>query len=336
MLNIKSGSVFRFSALACALLSSTTQARPLADEPGFGFTINVNAGYSSKQSQFSTDSDNKQTKDLQNSGETLNEAIVFPLARLSYTLDSKKTQFFLGNSLENVSQGQFQLELGFTHQFANKTQLTMAYFPELPGFSETWEDPYLTGADRKKTDQTSQGARLELKQILGSPFTFKYGYAKNEIDDETSGSSLGLSLNQQQSLVRDADLHRFTGEMFMPIGKGLFFQPSINYTLGDAKGDAMAYDEYGVRLTLTKVSGRHRVTGNLYYAHAKYDANNPVFNKTQKDDKYGAFALYIYDRPFNWDNASFTLLGAAIDSSSNITFYEKSNYSVAMGLAYSF
>lgn len=336
MLNISSGNAFRLSLLACALMSTTTQARPLAKESGFGFTINVNAGYSAKESQFNTDSDNKQTKDLQNSGEKISEAIVFPLARLSYTLDSKKTQFFLGNSLENVSQGQFQLELGFTHQFADRTQLTMAYFPELPGFSETWEDPYLVGADRKKTDQTSQGGRLELKHILGSPFTFKYGYAKNDIDEETSGSNLGLSLDQQQSLVRDADLHRFTGEMFIPLGKGLFFQPSINYTLGDAKGDAMSFDEYGARLTLTKITGRHRITGNLYYANAKYDGSNPIFDKTQKDDKYGAFGLYVYDRPFDWDNASFTLLGAAVASSSNITFYEKSNYSIAMGLAYTF
>lgn len=322
--------------LACASYLPQSFARPLAEEAGWQFTVNVNAGFIQSQSQMSTDSDNKVTKDLNNKGKQVDSAIVFPLARLDYTFADLKTQLFVGNSLDNVSQGQFQLELGGKHQLASGSTVTLAWIPLIPSFQKTWQDPYLQNQPRQKTDQDTQGLRFAWENIAGSLFSVKYAYAKNDLDHELSGQSLALSDAQLRSLDRNSDYHRGSLEMLLPLGNGLFFEPALTYTRGDAKGDAMSYDEYGTRLSLVKMSGKHRIAGNLFYSYAEHDETNPVFNRKQKDDNWGAFAFYSYKAPFNWQNASFTLFGAWTDTRSNIRFYESDMFSVAAGMAYTF
>jgi hypothetical protein len=46
------------------------------------------------------------------------------LPRIDYTLPGLSTQFFLGNSRDQVSRAQFQYELGLTHRFADDSRLT--------------------------------------------------------------------------------------------------------------------------------------------------------------------------------------------------------------------
>ena len=328
------------TTLALAIISACQLpqaiARPLATEAGWGLTLNINGGFSQSQSQMKTDDDNEVTRDLNNSGKQVDSAIVFPLARLSYTFDDLKTQLFLGNSLENVSEGQFQLELGGTHQFADNSKLTLAWFPQLPSFSQTWQDPYLVNQTRQKTDQDSQGGRLAWENIGGSLFSFKYAFARNKLDLESSGSGLALASEEMRLLDRNADYHRTTLQMLVPMGDGLFFEPALTYTLGDADGHAMRYDEYGTRLSMIKMINKHRITANLFYSQAKFDASNPVFDRTRNDDKWGLFGFYSYKAPFNWENASFTLFGAWANTDSNITFYESDMISIAAGVAYSF
>ncbi|MCE2594474.1 DUF2860 domain-containing protein [Motilimonas cestriensis] len=323
-------------AILTAFHLPQAMARPLASEAGWGLTLNINGGFSQSTSQMKTDDDNEVTSDLNNSGQQVNSAIVFPLARLSYTFDDLKTQLFAGNSLENVSQGQFQLELGGTHQFADNSKLTLAWFPKLPSFSKTWQDPYRVNQVRNKTDQDSQGVRMAWENIGGSLFSFKYGFAKNQLDEETSGTALALTNEQRRLLDRNANYHRVTLDMLIPLGSGLFFEPALTYTLGDATGQAMRYDEYGTRLSLVKTMDKHRITGNAFYSQAKYDASNPVFNRNRQDNKWGLFAFYSYKAPFGWQDASFTLFGAWANTDSNIQFYESEMLSVAAGMAYTF
>ncbi len=322
--------------LAMASYLPHASARPLANEAGWQLTLNVNAGFIDSQSQMSTDSDNKITRDLNNPGQSVSSAIVFPLARLDYTFNDLKTQLFVGNSLENVSEGQFQLELGASHQLNSGSTVTLAWIPLLPGFKEAWQDPYLQNQARSKTDQDTQGLRFEWANIAGSLFSIKYGYAKNELDHELSGQSLALSEMEMGLLDRNSHYHKGSLDLSVPLGDGLFFEPAVIYTRGDAKGEAMSYDEYGTRLSLIKLHDRHRIAGNLFYSHADYDKANPIFNIKQKDDNWGLFAFYSYKAPFNWQNASFTLFGAWTDTHSNIRFYKSDMLSLAAGMAYTF
>ena len=311
-------------------------SRPLAEKSGWGADLALTVGYSQKQSQFNVDDDNRVTQDLANSGKETSEALTFPLARVDYTLEDLKTQFFVGNSRENVGKGAFQIELGATHQFKDNSKLTLAYFPELPFIGDTWKDPYLTGQAREKTEETAQGGRMELSNVGGSLLDIQYAFADNNIDSELSGSNLAyLSDLDRSKLHRDAIFQRVSIDHLVPLSANFMLKPGVMYTQADAKGDANSSDEYAIRLQMIYRQSQHLLTGTATYGHLKAKANNPVFGQREKTDRVSLFALYKYQKPFNLDNWSLLAIGFLGETDSNISFYNQSGLGVGIGAAYS-
>ncbi|GGB13177.1 DUF2860 family protein [Agarivorans gilvus] len=320
------------------LLSITAHARPISEPAGWSGAINLNLGYSNSQNQFSTDDDNQITNDLNNSGKTINSALLFPLLTINYTTADLRNQFFLGNSRENLGRAQFQYELGYRRMLSQRSKLTLAYFPELPLLNETWSDPYLTNVARQETEENYQGGRLRYEAIGDSPVTLEYIYAKRTIDKETSGHALfGANSTQAQALRREADLHRIIAEGFVPLSKTWTFTPALAYTTAKAQGSANDFNQYALRLNGLYRSGQHLLNLNAEYSYTKYSASNPVFaNQTQQDDSYSLFALYVYNQPFAWKNAFFNIIAGYSQSDSNISFYDSKGSIAAFGFGYNF
>lgn len=307
------------------------------DEAGWGFKLYLGLAYGSSQSQFSTDSENAITADLKSSGEKINSTSLFPLGRLDYTLSSLKTQFFLGQSGENIVRGQSQVEVGVSHMLGEQEFLEVAYFPKLPGLSKTWEDPYVTGKKRKKTDQSAQGIRVRWKNALNTPLTLRYGYASSDIDDELSGQFLGLSQSQRSKLDRNGDYHRLTGEYLVFTNDSTKVTPVFSYTRGDTNGGAVGYDGFRIGLETSHViRKRHFTSVYLDYEHRKYLESNPVFDERQKDNEYGITATYRYLAPFGWEHARIIALAKYGISTSNISFYETKDAGISIGLGWEY
>ncbi|MEH6451907.1 MAG: DUF2860 domain-containing protein [Psychromonas sp.] len=327
-----------FTVLVLGMLcSGQSFARPLATEAGWNFKINLSAGYVSSQSQSSTNDDNAITEDLNNNGQSTETLIPVPLARVSYTLDSLKTQFFIGNSTDQVSNAQFQYELGVIHQFKDDSKLTFAYFPNLPLFNETWEDPYLTGEARSKTDDDAQGVRMAFERIAGSPFTFKYAYAVNKIEQEKSGESVAYLDESQISLLqRDSSFHRAELEMTVYIARSLFLKPAFQYTNRSADGAAHSYDEYVGKIGILYFQKRHSLITTISYGSTQYAENNPVFDQKQDSKSASIFSIYSYARPFGWESIDFTVIAGYNQTDSDITFYDKDALIVATGFTYTY
>ncbi|MFD2228620.1 DUF2860 family protein [Alkalimarinus sediminis] len=333
----KSGLILKSVALASSLIlmAGHTNSRPLAEKPGWGADLALTAGYNQKQSQFNVDDDNSITQDLNNSGKKTSGLMTFPLARLDYTLESLKTQFFVGNSRENVGKGEFQIEFGGSHQFNDNSTLTLAYFPELPFIGETWKDPYLTGKVREKTEETAQGGRIELKNVAGSLLDVQYAFADSEIDSELSGTNLAyLSDLDRSKLHRDAFYQRISVDHLFPLSANFMLKPGVFYTRANAKGDANSSDEYAIRLQMIFRENRHLLTGSATFGHLKADVENPVFDKKEKTDRASLFALYKYQKPFNLENWSLLAIGFLGETDSNIDFYSRSGLGIGVGAAY--
>lgn len=326
------------SLLCFFLLSSIAQARPLAQQPGWASTINLNIGYISSQSQFSSDDDNQITADLNNSGQKSNSTLLYPLLRIQYTTENLQNQFFLDNSRENLGRAQFQYELGYLRQLSQRSQILFAYFPELPLFNETWSDPYLTDIARSKSEDNYQGGRIKYKFIADSPFSVQYAYAQRTLDNEQSGVSLfGEGSAEAQILNRNANLHRLQGEMYIHLAKSFSLSPALLYTRSQAKGDANDHDDYSIRLSSLYRVEKHLFNISMQWGETHYSANNPVFEQqTQKNENLSLFALYMYQQPFAWKNTRFNVLAGYSKSDSNINFYNSKMAIVSCGFAYTF
>jgi len=321
-----------------AFLVSFINAKPLAEDSGWEFTLSLNAGYVSGQSNFSVGDDNEVINSLDNKSQSEDSFIAYPFARVQYTSEDLSTQFFLGNSRKQISISQFQYEIGAVHQFANKSTLTAAYFPELPLLNDVWADPFLVGQKRVETEQNTQGARIEWGRIAGGPITLKYAYARSRIEDENSGDSLStqLSIAEIQALRRDSDYHRVAVETMFPIASKVFLKPTLQYTARLADGDANSYEEYDFQLGLLIFKGRHTSITTFNVGATLYDETNPIFNRRQDSVNVGIFSVYSYEQAFNWKPVTFSLIAGYSQKNADISFYDEQGLILLTGLAYTF
>jgi hypothetical protein len=317
-------------------MAANVQARPLAEEPGWRARVGLVVGFASRRSQFDTDSGNRVTSNLANPGQRSERGLLFPLARIDYTLPGLSTQFFLGNSRDQVSRAQFQYELGLTHRFADDSRLTLAWFPELPFLDETWQDPYLVGSPRQETDERFQGARVAFERIAGSRLTLKYAYAESDVELERSGAGLGLAPSERALLRRDSRYHRVEGELNLPLGDGWSWRPALQLTDAQADGEASSYEEAVLRLGLDGRRGRHGLVANATLGRRDHERANPVFGQATDSTRWGLFAIYTFAKPFGWERTGFNLIAGYRRQDADVTFHDSRGGILAAGLAYRF
>ncbi|PKH02382.1 hypothetical protein CXF72_11935 [Psychromonas sp. MB-3u-54] len=316
--------------------NSAPAPQHLAEEAGWEFTLGIHLGYSSSRSQLDTAHDNKLNEDLNNSGHSLDKTFIFPLARAQYTFAEFKTQIFAADSREQISTAAFQYELGITHLFNNSSELTVAYFPPLLSFNDTWQDPYLTGSARITTDENTQGGRFSLTHIAGSSITLKYAFAFTDIENEHSGQSLGLNAKQLTLLRRDSLYQRVEIQTRYRIAPGVFFKPALQYTTRSADGEAHNFDQYGLQLGLLFFKGRHSLITTLNAGIKKFAVENPVFSQKQNTVNAGLFSVYSYAQALNWQPLIFNILAGYNKEDSDINFYDSEGLFMSTGITYQF
>jgi hypothetical protein len=319
-----------------AAANPTPTARPITEEAGWEFTLGINLGYSADRSQLNTNDDNALNENLNNNGQAISKPFIFPLARAQYTFAEFKTQIFAADSREQISTAAFQYELGITHLFNNSSELTVAYFPALLSFNNTWQDPYLTGSARITTDQNAQGGRFSLTRIAGSSITLKYAFSFTDIENEHSGQSLGLNAKQLTLLRRDSFYQRAQIETMYRISPGVFFKPALQYTTRSADGEAHNFDQYGLQLDLLVFKGRHSLITTLNAGIKKFAVENPVFSQKQNTVNAGIFSVYSYAQALNWQPLSFNILAGYNKEDSDIDFYDSEGLFMSTGITYKF
>jgi hypothetical protein len=311
-------------------------------ESGFSGYIEILGAYISTNSQLNTDSDNKKTDSLDNSGERVNNFRPLPLGLIRYTFAEKRTQLFMGVLPENVAQGQFFVEAGARHILSNGTGLRASVIPYTPIEQETWEDPFVVGQNRKRTDINSYGFKLAAETILGSGLTVKYGWVRQTIDDEKSGTFLlsqpnsFLTAGDLDDLDRDAYFHRLTTQYSIQIAPRMRLTPILRYTRSDADGDSNSFHALTPELSFAYFGKQLQASVNVSANTEWYDSKHPVFDKTRREFNPGLFAILGYKDPFGFKNFRIDWFNAFFKSNSDIDFYDSTNFITAIGLGYSF
>ena len=320
-------------------LGSVAIAKPLAKSPGFSGTIGINAGGSDTQSQFNIDDDNEQTQNVNNAGEEITTAVLFPFFRLAYTTDDLQTQYFLGQSPENILNSAIQYELGVTHKFDKRQSITFAYIPHVPFLKETWSDPFLTNAPREQTDIDSSAMRVAYKF---APVQVEYAYASYSLEDEQSGSqnavchNVACTAEQQALLKRDSDYHRLSLESTLPVWLGTYAKVHVFYGKQTADGKSQSFDEFHYSLSIMTKYERHFISVQAAFSDREYDAENPIFGQVQEDDVARYSFLYSYTEPFDIKGSNLNIIYQNKETDANIEFYDSSTNFVSVGMSYSF
>ena len=258
--------------------------------------------------------------------------MLFPFFRLAYTTADLKTQYFLGQSPENILNSAIQYEIGVKHQFDKRQSMTFAYIPHVPFLKETWSDPFLINAPREKSDIDSSAARIAYKF---APVQVEYSYASYSIEDEQSGSE-NMSAEEQASLNRDSDYHRLSLESAIPLWQGTYAKANVFYGTQDAKGESQSFDEFHYSLSIMTKYERHFVSVQAAFTDREYDAKNPIFDEVQEDNAARYSFLYSYTEPFDIKGSNLNIIYQKKENDANIEFYDSSTNFVSVGMSYSF
>ena len=297
----------------------------LADEEGISGEIALATGFASSTSNFNTEGEDTITS-VHQKGSSDNGFMAFPLGNIAYTFGQElNQQVYAGTTRQDVATGTVVLEVGYKYQFESRMAIDVSILPTIMS-SKTWANPYDVTGPRTETDASGNAFRFKVENIAGSNFTIDSAYATKDIEND----------DVDDILKRDAETIYLKGQYRLPLSRASFVLPSVIYQSSSADGKASSYDQYGAEVSFFKIMQRHQLVLTASYNQRSFGADNPIYEKTRKDDKLSLFAAYEYTKFMNWQDWSFISFAGYSSTDSNITFYDESEYIVTVGLNYKF
>ena len=335
-----------FAVILLLPMSPAYAIEPIPAESGFSGFLSIGGGYNRVKSNMIAGNDfgdvgHQSIDSLTDSPDANSAGSLQFNYDLRYTFASTRTQIFLGTALEDALRYDFATQLGVSQELAGKNLVAASFlFSTIP--TEVWKDPYTLYYKRSRTDRTSTGFRVAWDRIFGSELQLQYSYRSIDIDDEWSGVFLGLNSYQRRLLDRNGDAQRaeILYRFFFDNKKHAII-PSVAYFDYHLDGDAMRNDGCDFQLSYGYNGDVISLVINGFIGYADYDKRNPIYGKTQKDDRYGASLTAFYHKPFGWQAPFFKKTSlyfntGYFEADSNIDFYDTEIFTAGAGLFFRF
>ncbi|WGS59995.1 DUF2860 family protein [Vibrio lentus] len=324
--------------LATMMLASPSYAA-LAPSEGFSGNMTFLTGFTANSSNLDVGQSNHQSQtDLMSSGATEANGMVAILGSMQYTFGAlNHKQIFLGTSRDDIITGTLAFEVGYRQQLESGMVIDFSILPTLIS-GEVWDDPYAVDSKREETDLTGNVVRMQLSKMMGTNFNIDMAFGESDVKKENTGLK-GLNLTDEERALMTREREYFylkSGyQYFLKDGSGIL-TPSINVFSSNSEGNALSFLSVGAEVNLAKRFGNHGLAFTINAAKRDYDKENPIFNKTREDKDFGAFIAYEYANIFDAKNWSLVSLLGAKTTTSNIEYYQSSQYVVSVGVDYKF
>lgn len=324
--------------LATMMLASPSYAA-LAPSEGFSGNMTFLTGFTANSSNLDVGQSNHQSQtDLMSSSATEANGMVAILGSMQYTFGAlNHKQIFLGTSRDDIITGTLAFEVGYRQQLESGMVIDFSILPTLIS-GEVWDDPYAVDSKREETDLTGNVVRMQLSKMMGTNFNIDMAFGESDVKKENTGLK-GLDLTDEERALMTREREYFylkSGyQYFLKDGSGIL-TPSMNVFSSNSEGNALSFLSVGAEVNLAKRFGNHGLAFTINAAKRDYDKENPIFNKTREDKDFGAFIAYEYANIFDAKNWSLVSLLGAKTTTSNIEYYQSSQYVVSVGVDYKF
>lgn len=315
-------------AINSALVFTAQAYDQIPDEAGLSGSVSLAVGGSSSKSNTAGD---EVIDSLNSSAKSDSETEFGPDLELSYTFVGSRTQLFADT--EHGERG--DLGAGIRQGVGSLGNLRASLL--LPEGDEVWEDPYAVGVERDDTETSGTGMILGWEHIFESDFDITYSQHSIELDDELSGTALGLTPAQRALLNREGDEKTLAVSYHWMPSSDHEITPTLSHVNQDLDGGAMAMDGMQFDLSYAYLGLQDWELGaNLMRSTLKSDDLNPVFGRKQDLDSYALGLEAICLRPFNLPNWELSAELYYSKENSNIKFYEGESKGMDVALTYSF
>ena len=310
------------------------------EEGWSGFAV-VGAGYLNVESNtvagnnlVDLDNDRLNSNDLNQNASSRSTGVPVLLGEVRWTIGGRN-QFFLGTSVENAVTLDAGAQLGWrkTTDDLGTFQVGVLVNNIVP--VEVYEDPFLTGNKREKTDSLRNGVRFQWDRIFNSAFEWQLTARSIDVDKDRNGQSLVagdpsnpadlpdgvdfIDAGELGLLERDADEISTRVSYALRPGEGHTVRPLVGYTRRDADGDAESFDAVRAQLTYAYQNSDVLFTSNILFADREYDDPNPIYDDFRDSKTLAIDATVLVPADFgdgNWSwfaNALWGELDSDID-----------------------
>ncbi len=314
--------VLKTSALVFLLLSVAFTCAMANEKPNSNFSgyLLLGGGVTSGDLSLNDASleKNYQISSLSQDSRSFSEFIPIIAGSLNLTLPQTGTTFTIGSKQgfgltvsQNASQyGSFSL--GATYEQ-----------------DEIFADPFITGADRVRTDKDTIGISFSWDSIMSSLISFNYSFENVDVDNDVLGT-------RNTNLQRDGKIHTFK------LSSG-FYQDEQNeigvgayLSYADMSGESFAYIGYGVDLN-HKFKGRGwDIKTGVSLGYNDYKKSHDEFSKSRTDTLTSVSTSYTKYQPFGFNRIFWTAFASYDVINANINFYDTTALTVGTGIGYNF
>ncbi|MEJ2180615.1 MAG: DUF2860 family protein [Gammaproteobacteria bacterium] len=261
------------------------------------------------------------------------------LGELRYTLANQSTQLFVGQLFTDYIRYDVTNVLGARRKFNGIGVIGVSYV--FAGFvTRVWEDPYVVDEDRVETDRKQGGWRVSWDSFFDTQFGFQYTLRNIELNEKSGTTQLSLSAQDAQLLDRNGDLHEYQLFYNWKLSENHSLTPEFRYDWSDTEGLTMNAKRFGLKIMYTYIAKEIGVVliSSAGFTGADYEAENPIYNKTRNDDRYGLDLTYLQFGLFSKYKSQIALVTNAYYflEDSNINFYDQEIFGINLSLLFRF
>ncbi len=301
---------------------SATEAEP----EKFEGTVGIGLIFVDKSDNLNPDGSKKRIAGLDREADEETSALLFLMPDLRYDIGAPEGGKLYLNTRPPIDEaGGFAINFGAVKPIADVGTLDAGVF--LTAFDRVYKNPYLTEVDRESTSSVRFGAKAGLNGMFGTGWSLNAVYMYHDIDDDLIG-------RLEPNLARDGAVYAIVTSYELYSSPNWGLQPRFTVSKGDYDGESNSYVKGRIELEGRYSGERLTLLPQLSYSHAAYDEIDPIFDKTRKNDGYGATLILSYASPFGLENWALQGLAGYSRGESNIAFYDTEALAAGIFMTY--
>jgi hypothetical protein len=327
---------------AAFLQCCSAVAAPLPDKSGFHGYILGGATFTGARSHLlagtrNSDLTSNKIASLDEAPDNHSSASPSLFGEVAYTFATSRSELFAGQIFTDYIRYDVTNMAGVRQALGHAGNLSVAYvFAGFPTY--VWQDPYAVDVERNSTQRRVSGYRLNWEDVLGTAVTAQYTERHIDINERSGQTQLNLSSDALRLLDRNGTEHElqllYTWQ-FLPHHT---LAPELLYEIDEFTGEAMSARGFGTRVTHTyrRTDLGVILITSVLYQDFDYDAENPIYQRQRRENRYGAGITYLQFGLFAIRELAVTTTVVDFRQNANINFYDMRIAGINLGVLYSF
>jgi hypothetical protein len=192
-----------------------------------------------------------------------------------------------------------------------------------------YQNPFLTGSERKTTDATVWELGVGWNRIMSVPINLNYNLVSTDVAKDEAGKF-------DVALKRDGFDHSIELSGMLRPHLAVVILPRIGLTIRNRDGGAESGGRYDAGGNLLLFLGPLQSMSGVGYGYVFFETEHPVFTDTRVDQELSLMQMLTYSGILGIQELSYFAMVRYSALDSNINFFDTEQLLFGSGIGYSF